>query len=77
MENSEYPAFARAAFYNAGGDIDSPSQIGLTKLEYAAIKIVQGLYASRAPSSQLNAEIVCSTAIKAAKELFKQLEDEH
>jgi len=45
MENKNKPAFSKSAFYHPDGGIDAPQE-GLTKREYFAGLIIQGILAS-------------------------------
>ena len=70
MKNEKEPAFRN----------DSGQESGLSKLEYAAIHAMSGLlansyFAQNIVTPEWNKDL-CMTAIRTAKELFNQLENE-
>jgi hypothetical protein len=71
--NPNESAFAKSAFYHPEGGIDSP-QLGLTKREYFAGLIMQGLLAN--PNNDGNPKYAAKHSVECSEELIKALNNE-
>lgn len=61
--NGNDPAFSKSAFYHPDGTFDLPEN-GLTKREFFAIMILQGLIAKGIPFAENNAVLRADDLIK-------------
>ena len=71
--NGDSPAFAKAAFYQPDGGIDSPQE-GLSKREYFAAMALQG-YLSTESNSLANVTVLSQLAVHASDALIKALNE--